>query len=299
MLRILCIGILILLISCTSETGVKNKVPKKGSDSEPSVSETALKITDNKYLIQILPEEPSRDSTLFLISRGFELSAAEVQWLVNGVPVIVQTPNQFNLSRAQKNDTIQVRAIIEGKEILSNTIIVKNSPPEITRVKIMPEVFRPGDKLYVDVEGRDMDGDEIVFLYEWLKNDETVSRDKELTTPVKRGDRIHVKITPFDGEDYGRTVTLYREIKNTPPIIIGYKEIKDENFFLLQLNASDPDGDPLTYSLKEAPQGMTIDETGLITWNIPPDFKGKAKIIVSVSDGNGGEALQSFEIKVE
>lgn len=31
-------------------------------------------------------------------------------------------------------------------------------------------------------------------------------------------------------------------------------------------------------------------------WNIPPDFKGKASVTVSVTDGQGGEAIYSFEV---
>ncbi|MBM4141828.1 MAG: hypothetical protein FJ242_10195 [Nitrospira sp.] len=44
---------------------------------------------------------------------------------------------------------------------------------------------------------------------------------------------------------------------------------------------------------------MTIDpSTGLITWNVPPEFTGKALITVSVKDGHGGEAVQSFTLEI-
>lgn len=65
------------------------------------------------------------------------------------------------------------------------------------------------------------------------------------------------------------------------------------------LKATDPDGDPLTYSLKSAPPGVTINPTtGLIQWNVPPDFKGMAPITVSVTDGHGGEVMQSFTVEI-
>jgi hypothetical protein len=45
---------------------------------------------------------------------------------------------------------------------------------------------------------------------------------------------------------------------------------------------------------------MTIDpSSGLIKWNVPPSFKGKAPITVSVSDGHGRESLQSFTIEIK
>jgi len=40
---------------------------------------------------------------------------------------------------------------------------------------------------------------------------------------------------------------------------------------------------------------MTIEKsTGLIQWDVPPDFRGKASVTVSVTDNQGGEGLQSF-----
>lgn len=44
---------------------------------------------------------------------------------------------------------------------------------------------------------------------------------------------------------------------------------------------------------------MTIDSSkGLIKWNVPPEFKGKTTFTVSVTDGNGGEAMQSFTLEI-
>ncbi|GAB4406303.1 MAG: hypothetical protein OHK0032_01200 [Thermodesulfovibrionales bacterium] len=41
-----------------------------------------------------------------------------------------------------------------------------------------------------------------------------------------------------------------------------------------------------------------IDSTGLIKWKVPSDFKGKATVTVSVTDGHGGEALYNFEVTI-
>jgi len=44
---------------------------------------------------------------------------------------------------------------------------------------------------------------------------------------------------------------------------------------------------------------MNIDSsTGLIKWNVPPEFIGKAPITVSVKDGHGGEAMQSLTFAI-
>lgn len=174
-----------------------------------------------------------------------------------------------------------------------------NSPPTIKAIRLMPETFKPGDTLYIEAETSDPDGDEITILYKWYKNDELVSTDKYLNLPIKRGDKLKIKIKPFDGKDYGKVITLEREILNLPPVIIDHKNYHiDKDFFTYQVKASDPDGDPLTYSLKSAPSGMTIDQKGLIKWSIPSDFKGKASVTLSVTDGHGGEARYSFDITI-
>ena len=54
--------------------------------------------------------------------------------------------------------------------------------------------------------------------------------------------------------------------------------------YTYNVNANDPDGDALTYSLIRNPSGMEIDEdTGLITWEDP--IEGSHGVTVKVSDG--------------
>jgi RHS repeat-associated protein/uncharacterized repeat protein (TIGR01451 family) len=63
------------------------------------------------------------------------------------------------------------------------------------------------------------------------------------------------------------------------------------------VNATDPDQDTLTYSLPEAPAGMTIDgASGLIAWTPATNQVGTHPVRVKVVDGRGGEAEQSFTI---
>ena len=67
--------------------------------------------------------------------------------------------------------------------------------------------------------------------------------------------------------------------------------------FLHQVNATDPDGDPLTYSLVSGPAGMTIDPTsGLVQWT--PQSAGQDNFTVQVSDGRGGIATQNYTVSV-
>ncbi|NJD05534.1 MAG: hypothetical protein FIA97_03420 [Methylococcaceae bacterium] len=52
------------------------------------------------------------------------------------------------------------------------------------------------------------------------------------------------------------------------------------------VNASDPDFDSLTYSLRQAPAGMAIDAaTGIITWKAAATVSGEVSFTAEVSDG--------------
>ena len=81
-----------------------------------------------------------------------------------------------------------------------------------------------------------------------------------------------------------------------PPMIIDNRDYKfDGKVLTHQLKATDPDGDPITYSLKSAPQGMLIDaSTGLVTWTVPADLKGKGSYTAVAKDPMGGESSQVF-----
>jgi len=296
--------LLLLLFSCSSEkpaeVGSQKPSEAGGSGRGSETSQTHVSTTVSSYSLQIVPVNATCNSAIYLVAQGFKPSDAKIEWLVNNESISNPTASQFNAAETKKGDKVQAKATIQGKELLSNTIQIKNSPPVISKVKILPEVFKPGDTLSLEVSTSDVDGDEVTVSYEWTKNGEPAGNSKRIEAPLKRGDKVSVKITPFDGEAYGRSGFLDREIINLPPMIIEDKKFNfDGKIYTYQIKATDPDGDTLTYSLKSAPAGMTIDPSkGLIKWNVPPEFTGKTPITVSVTDGHGGESLQSLILEI-
>ncbi|HRF45541.1 MAG TPA: PKD domain-containing protein, partial [Candidatus Competibacteraceae bacterium] len=64
------------------------------------------------------------------------------------------------------------------------------------------------------------------------------------------------------------------------------------------VNATDADGDTLSYVLNVAPADMNMNaSTGLIAWT--PTAAGSFPVTVEVSDGHGGRATQSFNVQVQ
>jgi hypothetical protein len=122
-----------------------------------------------------------------------------------------------------------------------------------------------------------------------------------LTRAFRRGDKLSVKATPDDGKIKGASLTLVVSIANASPVMKGVPEPfrLDGNMYTYQMKATDPDGDELTYTLKEAPDGMTIDpKKGFIQWKVPPDFTGTSSHTVSVTDGHGGETTGTFTLEI-
>ncbi|HEX5000284.1 MAG TPA: DUF4114 domain-containing protein [Terriglobia bacterium] len=60
--------------------------------------------------------------------------------------------------------------------------------------------------------------------------------------------------------------------------------------------ATDVDGDPITYTLLQAPLGATLDsQTGMLRW---PALSGDYPFAIQASDGHGGHATQNYSVRV-
>lgn len=87
---------------------------------------------------------------------------------------------------------------------------------------------------------------------------------------------------------------------NITPVIISEPIITatEDQLYLYQVEASDPNGDTLTYTFTIKPEGMNINsESGLISWIPTNNQVGTHQIIVEISDGKQS-ITQSFEIEV-
>ena len=86
--------------------------------------------------------------------------------------------------------------------------------------------------------------------------------------------------------------------QNQPPEIVSSPVITaaPETPYQYPLEVSDADGDTLTYSLLQAPAGMTVNDQGSITWT-PPAYESEHTVSVQVSDGHAVDT-QSYSLSV-
>ena len=73
----------------------------------------------------------------------------------------------------------------------------------------------------------------------------------------------------------------------------------NDRVYRYDADATDPDGDSLTYSLVDAPAGMSIDPaTGAISWPVSLASVGAYAVTVRAQDADGSSAIQTFTLNI-
>ncbi|HEY6086029.1 MAG TPA: putative Ig domain-containing protein, partial [Nitrospira sp.] len=108
-----------------------------------------------------------------------------------------------------------------------------------------------------------------------------------------------VEVIPMDPFTKGK---VFRSdaiaIDNSPPKIMSTPSTPNTvDRYEYAVQAIDPDGDRLSFTLKAAPTGMTIDHiSGLLIWRIVPGTSGTHSAKIVVEDGQGGSTVQEINL---
>ena len=181
--------------------------------------------------------------------------------------------------------------------------VAVNTSPRITSTPVFHAV---ADQPYeYQVDAFDPEGTTLTFTVTESPTGLTVDTNTGLITWIpSTGDlgSTFVTVTADDGElatsqRYSLNVTA-----NTAPQLqlVTDKTVVVNTPLNLQVNAFDPDGDALTFSLVNEPAGMTINAQGLITW-VPGtgDIAADPYIVtVTATDPYGLSASQDINILV-
>lgn len=198
--------------------------------------------------------------------------------------------------------TSENAGVYEGAETDSESrpyMVVKS-----VRVETVSDNLKDGFKVLVTLWKH---SDEVKYLYKWTHNGSDLVSDPNQnrlawSDSFKKGDDIKVEVTPYYEEE--KSPWNYKgsiQVPNSPPEISSMSEgsFIDKNRYVYQVKAKDRDeGDELSYSLQDAPQGMSISDKGKITWQYGEDDVGDYSFTVSVSDGDGGETSQVLSLKI-
>jgi hypothetical protein len=246
--------------------------------------------------VVIQPAQPTSSDCLRVIIQGQPVQAS-YQWDVNGQRVMAGKPGELCGDSFKRGDTVAVH--VDGA---AATVSIGNSPPKVTGISATPKQLYAGLDVEVFPVAEDRDGDEVEFRYQWLINDQPDPMQTEARLPGSsfvKGDRIQVRITPYDGQNDGPAYQSYvMPIPNAPPRILTQPPQQFEALeYSYQFKASDPDGDKVNYTLEKSPPGMTVNRaTGLISWPLSGVRPGSYPVKIAVRDPDGAEAFQEFTL---
>jgi RHS repeat-associated protein len=203
--------------------------------------------------------------------------------------------------------TLRVQDGKGGVDLQSFTINVTqaNTPPQITSTPKGPAVV--GVRWVYQVKAQDAEGDEITFSLGAHPVGMSIDPKTGLVQWTPTADQVgkqHIEITATDIPGASTTqlfdLPVVATAPDDPPQVSSQPRgsVRLGTTYLYQVIASDPNGDPLRYSLPTSQTGMSIDANGLVTWTPTAAQLGANAIQVKVDDGRGGFATQTFSINV-
>ncbi len=188
-----------------------------------------------------------------------------------------------------------------------------NQSPTITST---PITLATVDELYTyDVDVTDPDGDTLTYslttspagmtinstngVISWTPTFDQIG-DNDVTVEVSDGllsdnQSFVIEVSEAEGPGYTPTPGInHAPTITSTPVTLATVDV----LYTYDVNATDPDGDTLTYSLTTNPAGMTIDSvTGVISWTPASSQIGNNNVTVKVSDEEFFDT-QSFVISV-
>lgn len=248
--------------------------------------------------VRLFPAEGVKCTSVLRIEADpYLLAGARISWHVNGVPVPDAASREFPCRGLARNDTVMAVLVHEGTEYPTAEVRIENSPPSIRNVRFEEIYLKAGMPIHVRVDARDPDGDPVRLTYRWFVNDELAGYAEAYEEPLKRNDRIRVEIASFDGLGPGETTVLETRVQNSPPTASKESERVAGDVYEVQIRADDPDGDPVSYTLLEGPDGMEIEpQSGRLKWPLEKALEGTFEVKVQVEDGQGGASQFIFNV---
>ena len=286
--------------------------PKDGTDFGALQTSPSVTIQNSPPSIggvNITPDPAYTDDTLTATPYGWYDADGDpegyiYQWQkwdgANWQDISGETSNTLSSDNFVKEDQIKINCTpFDGEDYgtsKEDTITISNSPPSPAPVvDITPDFPFTTDDLVCTIitPSIDPDGDTVTYTYEWYKNDvlqsdlTTVTTDLSVTldsSNTHKGEVWKCVVTPY-GSEPGPPGSDQSTIQNSPPVLdqIGNKTVDEETELSFTATASDPDMDPLTFSLGPgAPPGAVITSDGYFTWT-PTEAQGPSLYYINIT----------------
>jgi hypothetical protein len=181
-----------------------------------------------------------------------------------------------------------------------------NRPPVIDSVHFQPARPGAGQLLRAVPEASDPDGDSIRFEYRWRVNSQELAQveEKVALPDTRKGDLVRVAITASDGREKSAPFGASVRIGNRAPKLAGLRvepvgRISAGEEVRARAEASDPDGDPISFDYTWSVNGKEVAEGGPVFSTRGLDHGDKLRVRVVASDGqDSSKPIQGPEIAV-
>lgn len=258
---------LILLIHITACGGKKEEGTTASNDAPVLQSVTLLPLSPNVHseiTARILASDKDGDPITY-----------QVKWFVNDEEI--GEGMSLTYPEIKKGDKIFAEVTpydgkAYGKAMRSGDVTIGGMAPRIISVSVMPEmVYVTTPQITLNALFEDADQDEIELVVHWLAKDEVLNNTSNVlqlsSLGLKKSDVITGTAFADDGDDRSEPFPFEITIANSPPAfrmkIDSVKCATDSVHYTLPI--FDPDGDPLSFELLDAPAGIMIDrENGII-----------------------------------
>ncbi|MEG5129330.1 putative Ig domain-containing protein [Microcoleus sp. ARI1-B5] len=231
-----------------------------------------------------------------------ELRATRDRLIAFGRPEAAPTEVKFNVVlRANDGKGGQALQYVEVK------LVPPNNPPlfsDAAPSNLQPQV---GKRFEYRASAIDADGDPITYSLLGGPSGVTVNPTTGLVTWTPTAGQLGVtsftvKASDGKGGESKLEIPLrtIEAIPNRPPSISSDPRTtaRTGSGYFYKLAATDPDGNPITFTLVGKPVGMSVDASGLVSWIPTAAQTGPQTVSVSASDGFGGTDTQSWTINV-
>jgi hypothetical protein len=291
-----------LVVACGEKKESGGKVAKQ--NRAPSVTR-----------VEILPFSPRVGQELKASVQAVDPDGDKVelayQWEVNGEELEGEEEPSLQSESLRPGDRVVLRVIpfdgkTWGEPMESQPRVMMAPPPPKARVEISPQPALPGDLLQARLVTEPETSEEVRLQCKWKVNGQVVEEGDSMefsTKGLRRGDKIQAEVEMQIPDQEPLTI-LSREtvLQNRPPQIISKppERLEAEGKYRYRVKAMDPDGDRLSFRLEGSPpEGMKINpSTGLLEWDFTDPPQEPVHVDIRVTDGQGGEAQQSFDFLV-
>ncbi len=296
--------VLLLISGCLNgENSKTTGGGSSGTTNHPPVVKSAS-IVPNPLTLATAPTVRVEAQDLDLNTISFRY-----RWHANGQNLPGQKRESISPELLKRGDQVTVEVTpfdgtIEGAPFITETVIVGNTAPIVSRIDLDFDRTTRGRHVTARVDVVDPDHDAISLTYRWKKNEEVLQEGEsnrlELVGLTAK-DVMQLDVVATDGMPGEPSVATERfTLSNSMPAIVSRPPstpLAGQYAYLVQ--ATDPDGDSIAYTLEAGPPGMSIDpKTGQISWVPSPEAQGAYTVRIVAKDSQGGFASQEFELSL-